>query len=483
MDEKVLPSSFRDPSGFLFTLRGKIYRQVNKGYKKDFDRLISSGLYKALVEEELLISHQEVSTKYAVSKEVYKVIRPEAIPFISYPYEWCFSQLKDAALLTLKIQKKALSFGMSLKDSSSFNVQLINGKPILIDTLSFEIYQERPWVAYRQFCEHFLAPLALMSKKDVRLNQLLRIYIDGIPLELTSKLLPAKTYFPSSLLSHIHLHAKSQKIFATRSKKVNEASILASFIPRQQLRSFGRGNPEERIKRLSKNSLLGLIGNLETTINGLAWSPKESAWSKYYKESNYSTRALKHKKQLVAKFLDKAHPRGLVWDLGANIGLFSRLVSAKGVLTVSFDNDAASVEKNYLSVKKNSEKNILPLVLNLANPSPALGWESIERESLLARGPADCVLVLALIHHLAIANNLPFAKIASFFAKISPNLIIEFVPKDDPNVKRLLASRVDIFGKYSETGFKKEFSKYFKIVKSEKIKGSSRSLYLMKRVR
>lgn len=455
MNDEILPSSFRDPSGFLFTRGKTLYRQVNKSYKKNFDYLISSGLYKALVNEKLLIPHGGVDIKHRVTDDAYKVIKPQLVPFVSYPYEWCFSQLKDSALLTLKIQKKALEFGMTLKDASSFNTQFLNGMPIFVDTLSFEIYREGyPWIAYKQFCEHFLAPLALMSKKEVRLNQLLRIHIDGVPLDLASKLLPLNTYLNFQLLSHIHLHAKSQKYFSKRKVKTS--------------------------KTVSKRALLGLIDNLESSINKLKWEPKGTIWGKYYDETNYSQKALANKKRLVEMFLDKAKPKSLVWDIGANIGLFSRLVSDKGILTISFDLDPAAVEKNYRKVRKNSEVNILPLLTDLTSPSPGVGWDNKERESLTSRGPAETTLALALIHHLAIANNLPFEKIAHFFAKVSNFLIIEFVPKSDSNVKRLLASREDIFKKYSRQEFESQFEKFFKILSVEKILGSKRTLYLMK---
>ncbi|RPJ80266.1 MAG: SAM-dependent methyltransferase, partial [Acidobacteria bacterium] len=207
-----IPSSFRDPSGFLFWRDGTLYRQVNVAYRDDYCRLIDSSLYDSLVAARLLIPHEEVPVEAARPGEAYKVIRPEPVDFVSYPYEWCFSQLKDAALATLAIQKKAIGFGMSLKDASAYNVQFHAGRPVLVDTLSFETYKEgRPWPAYRQFCQHFLAPLTLMSRTDVRLAQLLRTNIDGVPFVLASRLQPFRTRFMFSTLAHIHLHARSQK--------------------------------------------------------------------------------------------------------------------------------------------------------------------------------------------------------------------------------------------------------------------------------
>ncbi|MFH1827327.1 MAG: SAM-dependent methyltransferase, partial [bacterium] len=216
-------SSFRDPSGSVFYKGDKVYRQVNKSYKSDFDLFISSGLKKSLEKSGLILSSKAIETKNLKSNNTYKVLEVQKIPYISYPYEWSFSQLKDVALLTLQIQKQALEHGMSLKDASSYNVQFFKGKPVFIDILSFEKYIDgKPWIAYKQFCQHFLAPLALMAYKDIRLNQLFKIYLDGIPLDLTSKLLPKKTWLNLSFLIHLHVHAKSQTMYADKADKVKK---------------------------------------------------------------------------------------------------------------------------------------------------------------------------------------------------------------------------------------------------------------------
>ena len=178
MKNGPISSSFRDPSGFVFFREGLCYRQANLIYKENYDLLISSGLFKKLTDAELLIWHEEVNIKYAFSNDAYKVLKPKPIPFISYPYEWSFSQLKSACLTVLSIQKFALEFGMSLKDASAYNVQFYEGKPVLIDTLSFEKYRDGyPWVAYQQLCRFFVAPLALMQHTDIRMSLLLRIFI------------------------------------------------------------------------------------------------------------------------------------------------------------------------------------------------------------------------------------------------------------------------------------------------------------------
>jgi len=452
----VLSSSFRDPSGFLFQEAGSLLRQVNQSYRENYDHLMTSGLHETLTDKGLLIPHQEASTDLARTEDAYRVLKPQPVPFISYPYEWCFSQLKDAALLTLDVQKKALDFGMTLKDASAYNVQFVRGKPVLIDTLSFDLYREgQLWPAYRQFCQHFLAPLALMSYKDVRLNQLLRTYIDGVPLDLAGALLPFGTRLTFSLLSHIHLHARSQKHFAERTVDTDQRSM--------SLRSFQ-----------------ALIDNLESAVRKLKWRPQGELWRDYYEESSYTSDALEAKKRLVGQYLDRVRPN-IVWDLGANVGLFSRVASDSGALAISFDVDPECVELNYLESLRRDEEHILPLLLDLTNPSPGMGWQHEERMSLMERGPADAVLALALIHHLAISNNLPFGKIADFLAKVGNSLIVEFVPKGDQQVQRLLASREDIFTEYTQQEFEAALGQHFEIVDSSGLPDSNRTLYLMTR--
>ena len=454
-----LGASFRDPSGFLFTRAGILYRQVNRAYADDYARLMESGLYDKLVKAKLLIPHAEVDVPPADASLAFKVIQPERVQFISYPYEWSFGQLQDAALATLSIQKRALKAGMSLKDASAYNIQFFHGKPVLIDTLSFETYTEgKPWDAYRQFCQHFLAPLALMAKRDVRLNQLLRVYIDGIPLDLASRLLPTSTKMNFGLLTHIHIHASAQTRFADADvKQVNESASR-------------RG--------MSKNAFIGLIESLEGAVKKLTWTPTGTEWGNYYEITNYTDAAFTHKKEIISGWLEKTNP-STVWDLGANNGEFSRLASARGIPTVAWDIDPSAVEQNYRRVRSEKEQNLLPLILDLTNPSPALGWANAERDSLLQRGPADITFALALIHHLAISNNVPLARVADFFAETCQRLIVEWVPKSDSQVRKLLRSRKDIFEGYTREGFESAFSARFQIVAAEDVRESERRLYLM----
>jgi hypothetical protein len=458
MNEKV-SGSFRDPSGFMFRHEGILYRQVNLHYRQEYDLLMASGLYEQLTKSRALIPHTEESTDLApVPENAYKVIRPQTVGFISYPYEWSFDQLKDAAILTLAIARRALEYGMAIKDASAYNVQFHEGRPIFIDTLSFEKYEEGlPWVAYRQFCQHFLAPLALMASKDVRLLQLLRVNIDGIPLDLASSLLPTSTRLNLGLSSHIHLHASSQKKYAD--KEVSQAEVKGKF---------------------SRGAMETLIESLLSTVRALKVKEINTEWADYYQANNYTEASFEAKRAVVKDFISKVAPQ-TVWDLGGNTGEFSRAASELGIPTVSMDIDPGAVQQNYQLVKKNKEKNMLPLVMDLTNPSPALGWRNQERQSLRERGEASLIMALALIHHLAIANNVPLRDVADFFADLGPYLVIEFVPKEDSQVARLLASRLDIFPNYTLEGFKQAFQARYTILEEHPVEGSKRTLLLMRR--
>lgn len=452
----VLDSSFRDPSGFVFKKQGIVYRQINENYKKDYNLLLDSNLFNTLVEKGFLVPSTEVKIKPYCPKTAYKIIKPKQLSFISYPYEWSYSQLRDAAILTLNIQEKAIEHGMSLKDASAYNIQFEKGAPLFIDTLSFTKYQEgEPWVAYRQFCKHFFAPLALMRFKDLSYNRFLATYIDGIPLQLASSNLPKRSWLSFSILSHIHLHARTENYYSTKTIQ------------------------NEKKGKMSRNGLLGIINNLKSAIKSFGDPLEVREWTKYYQETNYSDKSFSKKKNIVQKHVKEINPK-LVWDLGANTGLFSRVAAEKSELVVSFDVDPTCVEINYRDCKKGSSSNILPLFQDLTNPSPAIGWGHSERASFLERGPVDLVMALALIHHLAISNNIPLEKLATFLANLCKFLIIEFVPKNDSQVQKLLLTREDIFPNYDVKGFEKAFLKYFTILNKNSISGSHRLIYLMK---
>lgn len=460
MTPSPLAASFRDPSGFVYSSDGVVYRQVNRSYQGHYDSLMNSGLYDALVTRGWLVRHEEVSIDGSARAGAYRVIKPERIPYISYPYEWCFSELKNAALLTLDIQMLSLSLGMTLKDASAYNVQFVGHRPVFIDTLSFERYEDgAPWVAYRQFCQHFLAPLALMVHADRRIAHLLRRYVDGIPLDLATRLLPPSSRFRFGLLIHIHAHARSQA------------------------RHQHDGRYSSRVKqRLPKSRLIALVDSLRGTVRRLTLPHAATEWSAYYQDTNYSDAAMAAKESAVQRMIETySGPLGVIHDLGANTGRFSRLLVRPGRYVVSHDVDEMAVEGNYLRTRAKGVDGVLPLVLDLTNPSPSLGWALTERTSSLDRLSGGTVAALALIHHIAISNNVPLPRIAEFFAAIGNTLLIEFVPKEDSQVQRLLATRKDIFPDYTQEAFETAFAPHFRILEKQSISGSARMLFAMRR--
>lgn len=387
------------------------------------------------------------------------VLRPELIEFVSYPYEWSFSQLKDAAILTLDAQVLAAQEGYTLRDATAYNVQFQRGRPILIDTLSFHRAEPgAPWSAYRQFCEHFLAPLALMAHRDVRAGLFLRANLDGIPLDLAARLLPGRTRLNLGLASHIHAHARAQAHYADPTATPRLASSL----------------------RLSPFKQAALLDSLRRTVDGLHWEPRGTAWADYADRTSYGDQAATLKDDVVRSMLEAAGG-SVVWDLGANTGRFSRIAAALGRHVIAWDVDPAATEIHYRAVRREAVDNVLPLLVDLAKPSPALGWELLERRSFLDRANADVVLALALIHHLAIARNVPLDRIADLLADLGGEVIIEFVPREDPMVQRLLATRNDIFTDYTIDGFRAAFAARFEIRREASIEGTARTIFHLQR--
>ena len=455
------PGSFRDPSGFVYARDGVLLRQINASFAADWDDLVASGLLTTLQERGLLVAHETAPIDAAAAPETaHAVIRPERIDFISYPYEWSFGMLRDAALLTLDAQALAFEQGFTLRDATAYNVQFRRGRPVLIDTLSFERAEEgAPWIAYRQFCEHFLAPLALMANRDVRLGLMLRDFIDGIPLDLAARLLPGRTRWNLGLGPHIHAHARAQARFADRGVEAAAATRRTSVSPLKQR---------------------ALIDSLQRTIRKLDWTPEGTEWAEYAENTSYGDDATVVKDDLVRRFLDAAGG-DVVWDIGANTGRFSRIAADLGRRVVAWDVDPAATERHYRLIRRDGTESIVPLVLDLANPSPGLGWGGEERRTLEQRSNADVVLALALVHHLAIGRNVPLERIAGYFARLAPGLVIEFVPKEDPMVRKLLATREDVFADYTLDGFRSAFGTLFDIAEEAPVTGTARVLLRMSR--
>lgn len=450
-------ASYRDPAGFVFEQDGVIYRQVNPSYKPHYEHLMRSGLYQQLVDEKLLIPHEEIDGR--LNSEAFRVIKPERIPFISYPYEWCYSQLKDAALLTLHIQKISLNYGMTLKDANPYNIQFRSGRPIFIDTLSWEILDEKsPWVAYRQFCEMFLAPLALGHYSKQCINQVLLAWPDGIPLSICSKQLPLKSIFNIDLALHIHLHAK---ISGRKNQKDHPT----------------RGYSIEKTKQV--------VQSLQRSIEKSKLPMRHSAWSKYYDEVINRDEYLADKQRIISEWLRLVGPLEKTLDAGCNTGQFSLTVADYSKLVIAIDSDEKSIDTFYQHICDSNivrESNILPLKQDLHNMSPANGLLGKERSSFEERGPFDLVMGLALVHHLFIGHQVPIANCVSLFSKLSKrHLILEFVSMEDPWAKMLLEAKSNKSHPYNQIQFEMGLRDEFKIIDVKPIPKTQRILYLFER--
>lgn len=451
--------SYRDPAGFVFRREGVVFRQVDRSFAGDWQAYLDSGLYERLRDDRIVIPHEHADLELAAAPGAAAVILPQQLELISYPYEWSFSQLQDAALLTLRAQSLAAEAGFTLRDASAYNVQFHRGRPVLIDSLSFERAEPgQPWAPYRQFCEHFLAPLALMAKVDIRLGSLLRDHLEGIPLDLAARLLPGRTRLSFGLGPHIHLHARAQKQHA-------DDNAAADHKPEASM---------------SAEKLATLIESLQNTVAGLSWEPEGTAWADYADNTSYTDAATEAKMRAVEAAVTKVGGSS-AWDLGANTGRYSRIAADAGYRVVALDIDPAAVERGYRALKADGRTDITPLLADITDPSPALGWANAERASLLDRIDADVILGLALVHHLAIGANVPLPMIAAVFAGLAPHAVVEFVPKDDPMVQRLLAFRRDVFDDYHVEGFRSAFEPLFEVAAETPIEGSGRILFHFRR--
>ena len=440
------PASFRDPAAFVYKQDESIFRKINPEYKNEFNHLLDSGLYKELSEKNYLIAHTLISK----SENGYQIIKPEEIPFISYAYEWGFDQIKDAALLTLKIQNIALKYNMSLKDASIYNIQFKNGKPIFIDTTSFEFYDGSFWKAYYQFCKHFLYPLWIMCHNSPKMNSLYLSHLDGLEPKLVKDLLPFSINFKLSVILHLWMPL----LFSKRKQHQDPGTL-----------------PKGNQKRLIKH--------LFNTINNLKLHKQKSTWNHYYDESITSQEYLNAKENVIKEIFSKISP-GVVLDLGANDGHFSKLINNAEYI-ISTDFDCYVINDHYLDIKKNNRSEILPLIVDVSNPSPGIGWNNQERPAFFIRKDFDTVMALALIHHLVFSENITMCMIAKKLSLAKKYLIIEFIPIVDDKIKQITKNRQTSHIMYSETVFENCFATYFDLKDKYVVPSSERIIYLYER--
>ncbi|MDB5230376.1 MAG: hypothetical protein JWN76_1181 [Chitinophagaceae bacterium] len=440
--------SFRDPGGFVTITDNKVIRHIRNSYAGNYNHLMHSGLYERLVEDELLIQHEEHTLP---ENGFYKTIHPERIDFISLPFEWTMSQWQEVVLMFLKVNIISLEYGMILKDATPFNITFYKGKPIFFDTLSFETYREgQPWMAYRQFCETMLSPLTLMHYNGNQWGTMLLANSNGPKLDFVSKNLRKKSLFNLGVVLHIHLHAWYQ----------NKNTVIRHH------------------KNFSKEKTIILLQSIKNSIKGWSTQKTTTEWSDYYATGIDSKTYLGSKIAVISKVLTEINPN-IVIDLGANTGKFSVLASYFAKQVIAVESDYYSVEVLRQTIKKKKIRNLETVVADITHPTPYTGWKNLERSSLLSRLTCDLLLALALIHHLCIAANIPLQLVAELFATMTKkHVLIEFVPKNDERVKGMLANRADIFDEYTEENFIQVFSEYFNLITFIGFEGSHRKLFV-----
>ena len=454
------PGSFRDPSGTVFIRGSQVYRIIFEPGVEDFNAAKDAGIYNRLIETGLLLPFKEIDRPDFAPEGTINCLLHPCLPMVSYPWEWSFSMLKDAALLHLDAMEELIPKGFWLRDASAFNVQYQKTGLRLIDTLSIgRRPSEKPWVAYGQFCSHFLAPLAMAAYRDIRTLGLWRSYIDGFPLDLATNVLPFRHRYLSRLFMHLTLHARFQK---TADRKQN----------------LGKEKSSHPAK-VSEHGLIGLIRSLRRTIQGITYKPSSRIWMNYEDIRTYQSEGVAQKSEYVDRVIQRLKPE-MVWDMGANKGEFSSIAASYGAFVVSIDGDPSCTEHLYRQVSKNGSKNILPLTMDFANPSPSLGWNGSERLSIQDRGPADLLLALALIHHLVFSCCVPLTLIAQWFAGLTEHLLVEFVPPGDPMVQKLLAHRNNEHHPYNIDQFKESFGDFFHFVDQTTLP-NGRMLFLCRR--
>jgi hypothetical protein len=448
------PASWRDPAGFIFRSGKTWYRQVNECYAANYRQLMDSGLYTRLVANKLLIPHSEVDQNFTGSSGWHKTLLPQQLSVISYPYEWSPAQLKDAALLTLAILRISIDHDMILKDATPLNIQFSQGRPLFIDSLSFERYDPTmPWVAYRQFCECFLFPLYLHHYRRLEAHKTLSAFPEGIPASIALSLLPAK----SRLRAGVWLHLVLQKRI------------------RQDTGASGKLPP------FDKRKLILLIDNLTGILRGLipSSSPR-NGWSRYYEEAVPSQSYLAEKERIFREMVADI-PFGKALDLGANEGYFSKILAGKGSDVIAVDSDSTCIDRLYRYAAQ-QECPIYPLCADIADPSPAAGFFHAERASLTQRAQSELVTALALTHHLTLGRNIPLGMVAGYFAEITlSRLIVEFIPVTDPKAVELTRNKPFGHATYDNASFEGEFERYFSIERRSAIPGTERILYLMRK--
>ena len=451
------PASFRDPANQVFYVDGEVRRGLRGEAVDDWRALAGTEFFARLTAAGQICPTEELTDPAPDGYDL--VLRHERVPFVSYPYEWTFSMLRDAALLHLDILLAALVERMITKDGSAYNLQWRGAAPVFIDVGSFERLRDgEPWAGYRQFCQTMLYPLMLTAHLGVEFQPLLRARVDGLESGQVRRLLRGSKRWATGVFKHVHLHDAMQARYAGTSAREM----------RDELRAAG----------FSTELVVATVRALRKLVGRLQWQPPRTHWGGYRATCTYTAADRDAKVEFVDSVLAGVDDLGLVLDLGANDGAYSRLAARHARYVVAVESDHAVADTFYRSLRDEGERRILPLVMDLADPSPGGGWRGAERAAFADRADADVVLALALVHHLAIGRNVPLPQIIDWLAGLGKGLVVEFVAPEDPMAQRLLANKpAGMFGDYRQDEFERALTERFVIARQRRLPSGTRTLY------
>ncbi|QSB13916.1 methyltransferase [Natronosporangium hydrolyticum] len=454
------PASFRDPANQVYYADGQVLRGLRGAAVDDWRALSTSVFFAQLSSAGAVVGTEQVEAA-AAPAGFDLTLRHERIPFVSYPYEWTFSMLRDAARCHLDVLAAALAEGFTTKDGSAYNLQWRGPRPTFIDIGSFERLREgEPWAGYRQFCQTMLYPLLLTAHLGVEFQPWLRSQIDGIEPAQIRQLLGGGKRFKAGVFKHVHLHNAVQ----ARSAKTSAQDM------RQEMRAAG----------FSTELVKATVRGLQKLVDKLAWEPPASHWGDYRTTCTYSDADREAKLAFVDAALAEAGEQELVVDLGANDGAYSRVAAKHAAQVVAVESDHAVTDRLYEQLRGETgpAERILPLVMDLANPSPGGGWRNRERAAFADRSNADTVLALAVVHHLAIGRNVPLPEVRDLLAELGKRVVVEFVDPADPMAQQLLANKpAGMFPDYHREGFERLLAERFEIIRREELPSGTRVLY------
>lgn len=462
--------SFRDRANRVYRLGLDIVRGLDEHALANWNAVQSQPFFRKLMEKGRIVSTRDSSEDarlVGTDHEWAGYVQHERIPFLSYPYEWSFGMLKDAALLHLDILEEAIPAGWTLKDASAYNVQFIGARPVFIDIPSFTPYAAGdPWLGYRQFCMMFLYPLMLSSYRGIDYRPLLRSNLDGIDPDTANHILTGYSRFKKGVLGHVYLHAKMQG--RHKNKDLDEARHLTEEVDQRP--------SERKAGRHSEAMVMGVLQGLRRTVGKLSTPEDRTTWGNYETDHSYAEASLAAKTSFVQEVVDEKRRR-LAWDLGCNTGTFSQIAARNTDYVVALDGDVEAIERLYQRQKAAGAANILPLVMDIANVSPAQGWRGAERKALEDRGKPELILCLALIHHIVISANIPLSEFLDWLRWLGGEVVIESVGRNDDMTRMLLRNRVDQYAELDDSNYERVVGEKFEIVRTQPLKGGTRRLY------